>query len=326
MDEVNEHVYLGTIISRNGQRMDEMKSRISKSKSVVNEIVQICKMPEMSQIRLLYVQLLISSCFDSKIKYGCAFWDVTKCVTVREDLDKIKPNLIKSVLELPTSTPSIAIYEFGIIDLSIDVLMEKVIVAVETLNRDENRIAKKLLEALMQKNVDGFCTELSQACSILSVELDKVLNAVNAREYLKRAVTKLQSHILLRKMMLSSKTDMALLAGFSFHGYAKKYLHRLNFEDAKIIFMSRYRMWPTKANFSERWSGTQCNICGYEDTDKHIFSCPGYIDIISQGQIQYDMFWNEKVLEDMELLKQMAKVVKLLISRMEMIQKVGEMV
>ena len=139
---------------------------------------------------------------------------------VREDLDKIKPNLIKSVLELPTSTPSIAIqYEFGIIDLSIDVLMEKVIVAVETLNRDENRISKKLLEALMKKNVDGFCTELSQACSILNVELDKVLNAVNVRKYLKRAVTKLQSHILLRKMMLSSKTDMALLAGFSFHGY-----------------------------------------------------------------------------------------------------------
>ncbi len=125
LEEVCEHVYLGTIVSRNGERMVEMKSRITRSKSVANEIVQICKLPELSRIRLWYVEVLINACFDGQIKYGCAVWDVNKCVTVREDLDKIKPNLLKRVLELPSSTPSVAIqYEFGINNLSLDVLME----------------------------------------------------------------------------------------------------------------------------------------------------------------------------------------------------------
>ena len=46
MEQVKEHVYLGTIISANGERYSEMKSRISKTNSVANEIEQICKTPE----------------------------------------------------------------------------------------------------------------------------------------------------------------------------------------------------------------------------------------------------------------------------------------
>ena len=46
MEKVKEHVYLGTLISSNGERFAEMKSRIAKSNSVSNEIEQICKTPD----------------------------------------------------------------------------------------------------------------------------------------------------------------------------------------------------------------------------------------------------------------------------------------
>ena len=36
-------------------------------------------------------------------------------------------------------------------------------------------------------------------------------------------------------------------------------------------------MLRTKSNFSGRWMGIQCNVCALEDTDIHIFKCPGYI-------------------------------------------------
>ena len=70
MEVVDDHVYLGTIVSRNGQRIKDMQDRIKKTKSVANEIVQICKETELSKIRLRYVKLLTSSCLDSKVKYG----------------------------------------------------------------------------------------------------------------------------------------------------------------------------------------------------------------------------------------------------------------
>ena len=47
MEVVDDHVYLGTIVSRNGQRIKDMQDRIKKTKSVANEIVQICKETEL---------------------------------------------------------------------------------------------------------------------------------------------------------------------------------------------------------------------------------------------------------------------------------------
>ena len=111
--------------------------------NVANEIVQICQVTELHTVCLTYVRMLMNACLDGQVKYGCGLWDITKYITIREDVDKIRPHLIKRVLGLPSSTPSVAIqYEFGINNLSLDVLMEKVILAAETLKSDDTRIAK----------------------------------------------------------------------------------------------------------------------------------------------------------------------------------------
>ena len=147
-------LYLGTIVSQSGDRVEDMKDRLKKANSVANEIVQICKETELAKVRLRYVKLLTNACLDSSVKYGCALWNIMKSKKTIQDLNKMKPAMIKRVLQLPASTPSDAIlYEFGISDLSLDILAEKVVVAAETLNRDEERIATKLLKALLPKCV-----------------------------------------------------------------------------------------------------------------------------------------------------------------------------
>ena len=78
-------------------------------------------------------------------------------------------------------------------------------------------------------------------------------------------------------------------------------------------------MWPTKANFPRRWLGTTCNECGSKDTDEHVLSCPGYADKV-KGKVQYQMFWDSKVLNDMGKLKEIASVVVELLERMKEIQ------
>ena len=66
--------------------------------------------------------------------------------------------------------------------------MEKVILAVETLSCNENRISKRILEAMMIKNVPGFCTELVEACQILDVSVEKLINEKDVRSMLKKKV------------------------------------------------------------------------------------------------------------------------------------------
>ena len=323
VEVVKNHVYLGTIISSNGERFIDMNDRITKTNSVANEIVQICKTPELSNLRLWYVKLLMNSCLDGKIKYGSALWDVLRYKSSQEKLDKIKPCLLKHVLQVPAATPSVAVqYEFGVNDLTLDILLEKIVLAVETLKLDENRLSKKILEAMLEKKVPGFCTEVIEACDVFQVSLDALKCENDVRVVLKKKAVELQSVQLLGRMMVSSKTDRVLVNGFFYDGNIMKYLIELDFLEARAIFMARYRMWPTKANYPGRWSGDKCNICDMVDTDEHIFSCPGYADLVN-GQVQHEMFWNHDILNDSVKLKSVAAVALKIIERLEVVQSLN---
>ena len=326
LEVVGEHVYLGTIVSRNGQRLKDMQDRIKKTNSVSNEIVQICKETELSKIRLRYVELLMSSCLDGKVKYGSALWDVRKSKKSADDLDRMKPGLLKRVLQLPSSTPSDSVlYEFGINDLSLDILIEKVILAVEILQLPDSRIAKQLLRPMLEKKVEGFCTEVLDACEILNVSVDKLVGVNDIRKVMKEKIIKIQQQELFKRMSVCTKMDKVLLSGFLFDGKMMKYLTELDFEEARAVFMIRYRMMPTKANFPGRWSGSECNICGFEDTDAHVFHCPGYQDIISD-EVTYNMFWDPVILNDIGKLQVAAMNLLGVIERMEEIQQMSEKV
>ena len=93
--------------------------------------------------------------------------------------------------------------------------------------------------------------------------------------------------------------------------------HILTDQEIKICFY--YRLWPTKTNYPGRWKDYECNVCGLRDTDDHIFSCPGYTDIIG-GKFRFDAFWDSKILEDMTKLKEIAAVVLEILSRLEVVQ------
>ena len=238
------------------------------------------------------------------------------------DLNKMKPTVLKRVLQLPKSTPSDAVlYEFGLNDLSLDILMEKVILAVETLSRDDEteRLAKKLLTSLLDKNVPGFCTELQDACTLLGVKLCDLMAEKDVRKTLKKKVVQIQEKELYKRMMLSSKMDGILINGFQFTGKPMKYLSELEFEEARVVFMVRYRMLPTKSNFPGRWPGVTCNICGFDDTDAHLFHCPGYQDLVPEN-VTFDMFWDNEALNDTERLRCAAGAVLGIVDRLEEIQ------
>ena len=324
VEKLKEHVYLGTVISSNGERFKDMNDRITKSNSVANEIEQICKTPELSNLRLWYVKMLMNSCLEGKIKYGSALWDVLKYKSAQDKLDKMKPSLLKRVLQVPAAAPSVAIqYEFGVNDLTLDILMEKIVLAVETLKYDDNRLSKRILEAMLKKKVPGFCTEVFKACKVFQVSLDALKTENDVREFLKKRAAEIQSVQLLSRMASSSKTDRVLLSGFSYNGTMMKYLTELDFKEARAIFMSRYRMWwTTEDNYPGRWSGDMCNICGKKDTDEHIFCCPGYADLVDQ-KLEYKMFWDQTFLNDTVKLKAVAGIVVKIIERIEAVQSLN---
>ena len=81
-------------------------------------------------------------------------------------LDSIQIKVVKRVMELPYATPSAAVsYEFGFLDLSLVIKLEKVLFAVKTMKSPDERKAKQLFKVMLEKKDPGFATEVLEISS-----------------------------------------------------------------------------------------------------------------------------------------------------------------
>ena len=224
-------------------------------------------------------------------------------------------------MELPFSTPSIAIqYEFGIVDMDLEVCMEKVLLYYEMTKKDERSVGKKMLNEMMKKKIVGFCTEVESAFCTLHLDDEKpdpAKSMKEIRQIIKTKLVELQQRRVMDGMMEASKTDAMLMQNFVFDGKVKKYLTHLQFEQARAVFMLRSRMLPTKENFKGRWKSQECLYCHRLESDMHLFSCPGYDDLLSGKE-----YWKFMSLSmDMEELVDGAKMLIKVKERLELINK-----
>ena len=304
LEVVDDHEYLGTIISAVGRRMDLLK-RITDCKGVLNEIAEICKTSGVNEVCLMFVTLLVDACFKNKFKHGCQVWDV---FTKKEltTVNRLLPNTLKRILQLPSSTPSTAVkHDLGLVDMDLEVAMERILLTSKVLLMDDSRISKRLLISMMEMNVPGFCSALNDSLKLLNIgNIHELDNEDDKRKVLKQLVVEVQRNRIIEDMLKGSKTDQMLM-NFSYDGRMKEYLVRLPFEEARMIFMWRAKMFPTKCNFPDRWSPSKlCNFCCSLDTDEHLLECCGYIDL-HQRKLNPEMFW---IVDDVDNLRYGAKV------------------
>ena len=60
----------------------------------------------------------------------------------------------------------------------------------------------------------------------------------------------------------------------------KEYMSKLNFNEARMIFLLKSNMVETKANFKGQFlNDLKCEICGKEENTQHLFECDGYNNI-----------------------------------------------
>ena len=314
LEIVEKHKYLGTIVESCGRAKD-LQQRISDCKGVLNEIVELCKMDAVSLYRFQYMSTLLRSCFMQKFKHGCEAWGDFSKRNI-SDINKLIPQTIKRVLELPRSSPTNAVkHDFGLVDLTCELDLEKILLASDVLDMCDKRIAKKLLFPMIEKEVPGFCTQLSDILLKYEISLEDLAGVKNKREVARGKIVDFEKVLLQQSMLMGSKTDH-MLAKFQFNGKMLEYLKDLSFDEGRIVFMFRSRMFPTRVNYPNRWTSLNCQYCSLRDTDKHLFSCWGYLDIIDD--IDYLMFYNLDV--PMKRLSAGAQVLLRIYERLSCVQ------
>ena len=293
LEIVEEHKYLGTQVSKSG-RVSDVQKRVKDSKGVLNETVELCKTEALGEFRFNYMFTLLNACFMAKFKHGCEVWDDLNKKNLQM-VDRLTPHAVKRILELPRSTPTNAVkHDFGLLDLHSEVEMEKVLLTAEVMEMEDSRIVKKLLSSMLDKKVPGFCTQVIDLLKKYEITIQGLLQVVNRkkrRAFVKEKIVEYEKKKLFKSMMLGSKTDI-MLANYCYDGKMKTYLADLPFLEGRIIFMFRCRMFPTRVNFPERWtSDLNCVYCGNLDTDEHLFTCWGFLDICQDVNIDHNMFY-----------------------------------
>ena len=305
LEIVKEHKYLGTLVADQG-RVSDLRKRLSESKGVLNEIVEICKFEAVGRFRLPYMVTLITTCFMKKFEHGCEVWD-SMYIKDSEQVNKLIPQAIKRVLELPRSTPTDAVrHDFGLIQLQCEVEMEKIVLTTRVMGMDEDRIAKKLLSPMMSNRVPGYCTHVQEITKKYGISLEKLQTEKDIRKSIKSKILEFERKELIRSLIQGSKTD-GILLNFAYNGSMLSYLSELPFAESRIIFMFRSRMLPTRVNFPNRWADDLlCVYCKRLDTDAHLFTCWGYLDITGASNVDSSIFYHLRATK--EELSQGAKI------------------
>ena len=311
IDNVDDHGYLGTVVEANGSRRKDMKTRVKDCSGVLNEIVEVSKVPGLSTVRLQYIEMFTNACFISKFKHGCEVWD-TFNKSMRTLINKLIPDMMKRVLEVPQSTPALAVqHELGFVDMDLEVEMERILLYYAVEEMDDKRIVKPLFKSMFDKNVPGFCSAVNNAITIFNLK-ENPIDIEDKRKDLKTRMVQIQRDRILKAMLISSKCN-GLILNFDYDGKMKRYMKVLPFKEAQIIFLYRARMFPTKDNFKGRWAiSCLCSYCCGNETDEHLFKCCGYLDLV-KGNINHISLM--KLDSDDETLKQYAQVLLQIYSR-----------
>ena len=311
------HKYLGTLVEDTGREKD-VNERIKDCKGVLNEIVEICKTEAVGKHRFQYMFTLLNSCFMLKFKHGCEVWDSLNKKNTQL-INQLIPQAVKRILELPRSTPTNAVkHDFGLINLTNEVELEKILLGAKVHDFDDDRIVKKLLLPMMQKKVPGYCTQLLDLLTKYQITIADMQVCIDQRKMLKKVVVEHEKKILFESMMEGSKTD-AMITNYLYSGKMLHYLSDLPFSEGRIIFMFRCRMFPTRVNFPERWtSDLKCVYCCCLDTDEHLFTCWGYVDITEGCNIDPSVFYGLEA--TMDVLSRGAQVLEKIHDRLLLAQ------
>ena len=176
---------------------------------------------------------------------------------------------------------------------------------------------------MMEKEIPGYCTHVKKLAMKFDIDFQELKLATNKREVMKGKIRVYQRNLLIKEMMLGSKTDNILLH-FNYEGKMKMYMRELSFQEARCIFMFRARMFPTRVNFPNRWSKSMnCVYCNNLDTDEHLLNCSGYIDITADSNISFNMFF--ELMDSMERLSFGAKILLKILHRLQLVAEDVEM-
>ena len=295
MKIVQSEKYLGDFITDTGSNTETIKHRVSIGNGIVAKIKSILENMYLGEHYFKIAFLLRESLFLNGILYSAEAWYGVKDSEISE-LEKIDNILLRSIFEVPRSTPVVSLYlESGCVRIRNILKARRINFLHHLVNLDKEEMQYKFFKAQWDHPCPQDWT-LQVKNDMMDVGLPTSLEFVESKsknvfkDLVKSRVKSFEFANLMESRR--SKTENLKYQTFKMQEYLN--LKTMTKNEAIILFKFRTRMAPFGENFRNGKSSTNCPLClSHVDAQEKSFSCPTLKRLISIKGNYEDIFSNK---------------------------------
>ena len=270
VQRVNQYKYAGLHINEEGTLKLHIEKLNGASHSICRELMSMASPKEVG-VEYIRVRLkLFEKCYMESLLHGLHAWHIsTKEV---KEIEKIQSKYLKMLLELPSSTPTAALY----LETGIWPVTERIEYLTSMLYQNmskRNEIAPLVIQHQQISPTKNSIPERMKQivkCTTKRLEDIKGMHKSDWKKVIKRGLRKKINKRL--KQETKGKTKSRFVTGSSFR--RKEYLNKEDGHLAKEILRIRLNMFPTSSNFKTGNENLLCPHCeSNKDTTEHIVHC-----------------------------------------------------
>ena len=265
--------YLGEIITDDNKHDANIEDRKSSANGIVAEIRAIMNEAH-EDLEIKAAKQYHEGIILSKLLYNCESWiNLTKKNI--EELEKIQNNVIKRLLRIPFSTPSLGLlYELNMPTIS-SLINQRKLMYFHKLHQKQDSLASQVLKQQETLNSNHFLQEIHELIKnyeiTASIQEIKEMSKERWKNIVKKAVHRIDKEHKERWCMESTKCK-----NLGYTAQHRSYIDTIDGSSAKVILMEKLNMTDVKENYKGNYAGSSlnCNLCNEEtETTLHLLNC-----------------------------------------------------
>ena len=281
MDIVNEEKYVGDIVTGDGKHSKNIAARRSKGIGMISEITNILDGLFLGSHYFPTALILRQAMLISVLLTNSETWLrlSKKDMNRLEGVDRM---FLRRILQVPTSTPTSALYlETGCVPIRLVMKMKRIMYLYHILTREDAALIKRAFIAqIAQVNqpVKGdWCIVVKEdlndiGLSHLTFESISSLSEESLRALVKAKLRETALRHLLSEKERSSKLKSLKYTSLSIQPYLTTE-SKLNVNEKRMLFRWRSHMISVKQNWGMK--DAKCPLCNdSNDSQYHLLTCP----------------------------------------------------
>ena len=289
---------LGNMLNEKFNMDDQLKLMEKKTGGVISEGRKLCCSSRVGKFEIDAKILVYDTMAVKAVFHNIETWTNLRKSDV-EKMKSIQGKIIRGLFGLPASTPYWGmLHELGIAPIILSLTYQKLMLYHNLINSDDERIAKKVVEAQENSGLDKcWYAEVREEALQIGISLKKELVKGKIKSKWKKEV-KDKVWAAVEKEIESKKKESKKMRFLGKKG-CDTYLKSIYNEHARKAMIIRLNMVSWIGENMGRVS--LCPLCEEEkDTTEHVFSCSKMVDVNKTVTVK-DLENGEKMMQVVEL-------------------------